>query len=203
MTMQYICYNIFATQFFTNRMKALTFIGAPGSGKSTIVERISDELEIPKLLFGNEFRAIDKNHKLFIIHERCVSTGQLLPDELVNSFFLECVKKLEIKEKSLILIDGYPRTINQLNYFSALYYNYGIIEIKCDEKILLNRIKERKGLRRDNSVRIAKRRIEDYFQITYPIIELEKEKRLVVSLSNHNLDYSISTIKKKIKEIMK
>lgn len=82
-----------------DQRKVIAFFGLPGSGKSTFMEEFTDYTKITssQLLIDNGFD---------------VKSGKLINDIIVNKLMLEKIKCTD----SNIILDGYPRTINQLNY---------------------------------------------------------------------------------------
>ena len=90
----------------------IVLLGAPGSGKGTQAEKISDRLGIPAISTGNILRsAIREGTEVGIKARTFVEAGQLVPDDLVVSLVRERLEQPDC-QKGFIL-DGFPRTIAQ------------------------------------------------------------------------------------------
>ena len=62
----------------------LVLLGAPGSGKGTQAEKLSDSLQIPTISTGAIIRqAIKDKTELGVRAESLIADGQLVPDELI------------------------------------------------------------------------------------------------------------------------
>ena len=105
-------------------MKNILFVGPPGAGKGSLTLMLSSLKHHRKIVCGDIFRDHIKNQtkigREFISY---INRGQLAPDIVVNKMmkaefnhkFLQ--NKGEISKKSVIIWDGYPRNINQAQFF--------------------------------------------------------------------------------------
>ena len=90
----------------------LVFLGPPGSGKGTLAERLSSELNIPHISTGDILREetklgtpLGKRVKLFM------ETGELVPDKIILEVMKERIRKPDCQKG--FLLDGFPRTMPQ------------------------------------------------------------------------------------------
>jgi len=93
-------------------MKRLIFLGAPGAGKGTQAQRLSETYSIPQISTGDILRQAVKDktplgEKAYSYMEQ----GKLVPDDIVIGIINERLKA-EDCEKGFIL-DGFPRTVPQ------------------------------------------------------------------------------------------
>jgi len=124
-------------------MEVLILFGAPGSGKGTQANKI---LELyPSSVYistGDILREnIKQNTDLGKLAQNYISQGLLVPDELINSMIENKIKNLSNNIDFLIL-DGYPRSTNQLEFLLNLipYQSTKVIYLKIDLKDVINRI---------------------------------------------------------------
>ena len=85
---------------------------APGAGKGTQAQLISERLGIPHISTGDIFRSnIKAGLELGKIAQKYIEQGKLVPDE-INCKILEDRISKPIA-KMVFVLDGYPRTIPQ------------------------------------------------------------------------------------------
>lgn len=90
-----------------------SLFGPPGSGKGTLSERLSRELNFAVLSTGNLCRQhVANKSRLGLLLEEYLNKGQLIPDALITDMVKEWL--VEKAEKSQpIVLDGFPRTSGQ------------------------------------------------------------------------------------------
>ena len=90
----------------------IIFLGAPGSGKGTQANILSQEISIPAISTGDILRFEVKNEsEIGLLAKKYMDSGSLVPDEIV----IGIIKK-RILEKDCdngFILDGFPRNINQ------------------------------------------------------------------------------------------
>ena len=90
----------------------LILLGAPGAGKGTQAEILSERYEIPTISTGNVLReAIRQGTPMGIAAGELIAKGQLVPDEIVNQIVQERLGQEDCKKG--FILDGYPRTLAQ------------------------------------------------------------------------------------------
>lgn len=86
------------------------FLGPPGSGKGTQAKKLADEFKLTHLSTGDVFREnIKSQTPLGVKIKSYVDGGKLVPDSLVSEVVFDKLKKLGRN----VLLDGYPRTVDQ------------------------------------------------------------------------------------------
>ena len=86
--------------------------GAPGAGKGTQAEIISQKLGIPTISTGNILRAAVKNGTpIGLEAKQFMDAGKLVPDEVIIGIIQERLAEDDCKEG--FILDGVPRTIAQ------------------------------------------------------------------------------------------
>lgn len=87
-------------------------LGAPGAGKGTQAEIISEKLGIPTISTGNILREAVKNGtEIGLKAKSYMDAGQLVPDEVIVGIVKERVAQDDCKKG--FILDGMPRTIPQ------------------------------------------------------------------------------------------
>ncbi|MCQ2448738.1 MAG: adenylate kinase [Clostridia bacterium] len=90
----------------------LILLGAPGAGKGTQAEIISEKYNIPAVSTGNMIRAALKNGtEMGLKAKAFIEAGKLVPDEVVIGIVEEKLKDAECVNG--FILDGFPRTIPQ------------------------------------------------------------------------------------------
>ena len=90
----------------------IIFLGAPGAGKGTQADRVSERLGIPTISTGAIIRSALKNGtKMGLEAKKFIEAGALVPDEIVIGIVKERLSESDC-DKGYIL-DGFPRSVPQ------------------------------------------------------------------------------------------
>ena len=90
----------------------LIFLGAPGAGKGTQAEKVSEYLNIPTISTGNIIREALKNGtEMGLKAKSYMDAGALVPDEVVIGIIQERLAQPDCENG--FILDGFPRTIPQ------------------------------------------------------------------------------------------
>ena len=115
----------------------LILMGAPGAGKGTQSEKISDKWNIPAVSTGNMLRAaIEAGTELGKTAKSYMDGGNLVPDDVVIGVVKEYLTSDACKNG--FILDGFPRTIPQAEALDAMGVHIDVvlsIEVP-DEKIV-------------------------------------------------------------------
>lgn len=115
----------------------LIFLGAPGAGKGTQAEVVSEKLAIPAISTGNIIRAALKAQtEMGIKAKDYIEKGQLVPDEVVIGIIKERLAQDDCKNG--FILDGFPRTVPQAQALDEMGVEIDkVININVpDEKIV-------------------------------------------------------------------
>lgn len=164
-------------------MEILIITGPPYSGKGTQCLALKNILGFKHISTGDRCR-LEKRNNSYIgrILSKYETLGELVPDHIMRKL-LNRILDENVNERGLIL-DGYPRTINQVNYLLKLVKLKVIsinkvFQIEVEKKELIKRGIHRatKSNRQDDQdPRIRERRIEIYEKMIKPSIEHMKTK---------------------------
>ncbi len=123
------------------------FIGPPGSGKGTQAKKISEFLNYSFISTGDILREeVKKKTKLGNMAKKYMEKGKLVPDDLM----LKIIKK-NLKKKKGVILDGFPRTINQAKGLDEILKNKSL---KIDNVFYL-KVKDEEIIKRLSSRRIC------------------------------------------------
>ena len=90
----------------------LIFLGAPGAGKGTQAEIVSEKYNIPAVSTGNIIREAMKNGtEMGTKAQEFVQKGELVPDDVVIGIIKERLAENDCANG--FILDGFPRTIPQ------------------------------------------------------------------------------------------
>lgn len=95
-------------------------LGAPGVGKGTRAKVLSNKLGIPHISTGSLIR---ESKEIFERYKNMLGDGKLLPDEAIKEMLIERLKKEDAK--SGFILDGYPRTPNQVKDLDEILKSQG------------------------------------------------------------------------------
>ncbi len=115
----------------------LILLGAPGAGKGTQAEIISEKYNIPTISTGNIIRAALKNGtEMGLKAKSYIDAGNLVPDDVVIGIIKERLAESDCDNG--YILDGFPRTIPQAQALDELGFEIDValsIEV-ADEEIV-------------------------------------------------------------------
>lgn len=123
-------------------------LGAPGTGKGTVANILKDDLQIPQVSTGDIFRKnIKEGTELGKLAESYISKGNLVPDEVTNGIVESRLDDSDVKNG--IILDGYPRTVNQAEELEKMLEKRGrkvdlVVNLTTPEEEIIERIVNRR-----------------------------------------------------------
>ena len=115
----------------------LIIMGAPGAGKGTQSEKISQKWNIPAVSTGDMLRAaVKEGTELGKAAKTCMEAGQLVPDEIVIGIIKDYLSSDKCADG--FILDGFPRSIPQAEALDAMGVKIdAVLSIEVpDEKIV-------------------------------------------------------------------
>lgn len=156
----------------------LILMGPPGAGKGTQAVVLAARLDIPHISTGDIFRAnVTEGTPLGIEAKRYMDAGEYVPDKVTNAMVRD---RLAMDDcRAGFLLDGYPRTIEQVGELDAMLGAAGtslsrVIELTVDIDEVVGRLVKRAAEqgRADDTEDVIRRRLEVYAEQTAPLTAL-------------------------------
>ena len=122
----------------------IIFLGAPGAGKGTQAELVSERLGIPTISTGAIIRkALKEGTEMGLAAKSYIEAGKLVPDEVVIGIIRERLAEDDCKNG--FILDGFPRTIAQ----AEALYKMGIVidlvlNISVSDETIVSRMSGRR-----------------------------------------------------------
>ena len=123
-------------------MLLLVFIGLPGSGKGSQANIIANNHSFEHIAMGDLLRNYLKKDGEKVKHlQKLLAQGNLIPDATVNNIINDELSHLKANSSNVIL-DGYPRSMKQVQYLKENNYEkfIKVIHFDIDKDILVKRI---------------------------------------------------------------
>lgn len=122
----------------------LIFLGAPGAGKGTQAEKISEAFNIPQISTGNILREAVKNGTEYGLKAKeAMESGALVSDEIVIGILQDRIAKDDCKNG--FILDGFPRTVPQAEALDAMGIKIDkVVEIDVPDEKIKNRLSGRR-----------------------------------------------------------
>lgn len=167
-------------------MTRLLIVGPPGAGKGTQAARLSEYLGIPTISTGDIFRRnIADQTELGRQVKAIVDNGDYVPDELTNALVKDRLEQADADGG--FLLDGYPRTPDQVAYLDGFLAAHGhvldaVLQLVADPEELVRRLRQRAGEegRADDSEEAIRHRQDVYQRETQPLLEIFRERELLL-----------------------
>ena len=169
-------------------MTRLLIVGPPGAGKGTQAARIAEHLDIPTISTGDIFRAnIANGTELGTQVKAIVDAGDYVPDTLTNALVTDRLSAADAKGG--FLLDGYPRTPEQVRYLDELLSSHGhaldaVLRLVADQDEIVRRLRKRalEQGRADDSEEAIRHRQEVYRRETEPLVAMYRDQGLLVEV---------------------
>ena len=122
----------------------LILLGAPGAGKGTQAEIISEKYNIPTISTGNIIRAALKNGtEMGLKAKSYIDAGELVPDDVVIGIIRERLSEDDCKGG--FILDGFPRTIPQAEALDTMGIAIdAALSIEVDDSEIVKRMSGRR-----------------------------------------------------------
>jgi adenylate kinase len=127
----------------------LVLLGAPGSGKGTVAQRLRDKKGIPQVSSGDLLRdAVKRGTDLGRRAKAAMDAGELVSDEIVLGLIRERLGRPDAGAG--FILDGYPRNVAQAAALDALLSELGqpidaVVLMNVDPAALFKRLAGRRS----------------------------------------------------------
>lgn len=193
----------------------IIIMGAPGAGKGTQSEIISERYEIPSVSTGAILRAeIAAGTELGKKAQAVVESGGLVSDELMSNMI-----KSRLGEPDCAggyILDGFPRTINQAKVLDEMGVNIDcVLYMDVSDEVIIDRLSGRRMcgkcgagyhiryspskagetlceqcggelvIRKDDKTETIKNRLATFHEQTVPVVKYYEDKGLLCKVEGH------------------
>jgi adenylate kinase len=166
----------------------LIILGPPGAGKGTQASRIAEHLGIPAISTGDIFRANIKNETpLGLQVKEVLASGGYVSDEVTNAIVNDRLAQTDCG--SGFLLDGYPRTLAQVDALDVMLADHGaaldhVLELTVDDDAVVARLLKRAESegREDDTEHVIRERMAIYHRETRPLSDTYRERGLLVDV---------------------
>jgi adenylate kinase len=159
-------------------------LGAPGAGKGTQAELLSDEQNIKHISSGDLFRIeVSKETPLGLEAKSYMDQGELVPDQVVINMINQ-----HLPTDRGFLLDGFPRTLDQAKALDAnlaaqqrridIVLNINVPEAQLTERLVSRR-------RSDDNLETIQNRLKVYTKQTQPLIAFYEDQNLLVHIDGN------------------
>ena len=163
-------------------------MGPPGAGKGTQAKIIAQRLDIPAISTGDIFRAnVAAETPLGLEAKRYMDAGDYVPDEVTNGMVRDRIA--EDDARNGFLLDGYPRTVAQVDELDAMLNASGhaldaVLVLTVDQDELVQRLLHRAEVenRPDDTEEVVRHRQQVYVDQTAPLLEVYAARGLLVEV---------------------
>ncbi|GGK91785.1 adenylate kinase [Salinibacterium xinjiangense] len=169
-------------------MTRLLLIGPPGAGKGTQAVRLAENYGLPAISTGDIFRSNVKNEtELGAKAKAYMDAGDNVPDSLTNALIRDRLAERDCE--SGFLLDGYPRTTDQVRELDEFLAGHGtaldaVIELVADPDVVVERLRKRAGDqgRSDDDEAVVRHRLEVYASQTAPLVDVYGGRGVLVKI---------------------
>jgi adenylate kinase len=166
----------------------LLIVGPPGAGKGTQATAIAETFKIPAISTGDIFRANVKNEtELGLKVKAIMDAGDYVPDSLTNELISDRLGQADAAEG--FLLDGYPRTIPQVEFLDAHLAAHGqaltaVVQLVADRDAIVEGGRKRalEQGRSDDTEDAIRHRQDVYLRETAPLVEAYRDRGLLVDV---------------------
>jgi adenylate kinase len=164
----------------------IILLGAPGSGKGTQAQKLHELLNYEVITASSVLRAYQKSGcELGKRIRSDMDAGILVSDDIVWQVIKKDISEQSAKHQK-ILIDGFPRSLNQLDMLNQGDHDYdGLIylNVHMDVVVAPPKVADRDDItgeplvhRADDTEAVVKKRLVTYHDKTLPIVHAVKQQ---------------------------
>ncbi|MEG1942463.1 MAG: adenylate kinase [Angelakisella sp.] len=191
----------------------LILMGAPGAGKGTQAEVISERFEIPAISTGSVLReAIRSGSELGKIAKSLIDEGKFVPDNIINPVVAARIAQPDCAGG--FILDGYPRDLAQAEWLEEMGVQLDkVLFIHLSDEAIITRLSGRRIcedcgetyhilyqpsnsgercekcggkliIRKDDRPETIRERLDTFHRVTYPVVEYYREKGILLEVES-------------------
>ena len=121
----------------------IVLLGAPGSGKGTMAQKLTTQLSIPQISTGDIFRQnLKEEPPLGLQIKDIMAKGMLVPDEITIEIVKDRLAKPDCANG--YILDGFPRSIVQAEALDGFQTIDCAINLEVDNEAIVKRLSGRR-----------------------------------------------------------
>ena len=163
-------------------------MGPPGAGKGTQAVVVAARLGVPHISTGDIFRANVRDlTALGRKAKEYLDAGEYVPDDVTNAMVRDRLGQPDCA--SGFLLDGYPRTLDQVAELDAILSALGtqvdrVVEMVVSREEVAQRLAQRAAEqgRSDDTAEVINRRLDVYNEQTQPLLRSYQDRGLLVAV---------------------
>lgn len=178
--------------------KMILMMGGQGTGKGTHAKHLIERDGYAYIETGAILRALPPQSPVAQI----VARGELVPDAELFGIIADAIAATRSRN---VILDGFPRTLNQAQWIVANYadrYDIRVVFLNVPEAIMIarinKRIREGGGRADDADSAVVRRRLDTFWHTTMPAIEWLRDAGGVrfadVDVSNEDADVNFARV---------
>ena len=174
----------------------IVLLGAPGSGKGTMAQKLTHELSLPQISTGDIFRQNLKDETpLGLQIKDIMAKGMLVPDEITIEIVKDRLAKPDCANG--YILDGFPRSIVQAEALDTFQQIDCAVNLEVDSEAIVKRLSGRRFcpdcngtyVREDDKEHTVRNRLSVYEQTTLPLVDYyARQGKLVTVDGNGTVD---------------
>lgn len=181
-------------------MTRLIFLGAPGAGKGTQAQFLSEACQVPHISTGDILRtAVVDQSELGKKAQVYMDAGELVPDDLILDLIRERLGQEDTANGWIL--DGFPRNVPQANFLDELLDKIQqpcdfVLNLDVPDEVLVTRLLSRG--RADDTEEVIRNRLVVYREQTQPLIDLYRGRQKLMSVDGNQPMEAVTTELKQI-----
>mgnify|MGYP003597030431 CR=1 FL=1 len=165
--------------------RRLVLLGPPGAGKGTQAVRLCADLGLPQVSTGELFRRQKaEGTELGLLAASYMDRGEYVPDEVTDAVVERRLAETDARDG--FLLDGYPRTLAQVEALDAMLRDSGhgldlVLNITAPIEEVVDRLlgRAQQEGRADDTEEVIRRRLEVYEEETAPLVDVYRSRAIL------------------------
>ncbi|KAL6890423.1 adenylate kinase domain-containing protein [Trichoderma evansii] len=161
-------------------------LGSPGAGKGTLCAMLSKSYGFKHLSIGDLLRQVVKSPDA----DKTV-VEQVRQEELVTTSLLFQILKPHIEEGGTIILDGFPRRLDQAKEFEKEFQLPTLVLFfNCPKNLAENRVVNRNHGREGDNIETFRKRYAEFMKLNPPLVHHYEQMGKLITVGGYSRSYS-------------